>query len=99
MTIYIDNENRCYTTEAEGRRAFDVPFFDNKCKQYIEGTRYVPQGETWVREDGAIFEGEMITPYIDSRIRDAYQEQYEAMLAEFDDMRTALETLEVRVDG
>ena len=98
MKIYIDNDCKCYTTYAEGRRAFDVPDFDGKCKSYIEGTRYVPEDEMWTRSDGEVFYGETISPCIDSRIRAAYQAQYEAMLAEQEDMQTALETLGVTAD-
>lgn len=82
MLIYIDNDCKCFTEPAEGRRGFEVPFFDGKCAAYIECTRYVPPGEIWQREDGEIFSGEMISPCIDSRVRDAYQEQYEKNLAE-----------------
>lgn len=99
MNIYIDNDYKCHAEFAEGLRAVEAPFFDGKCSAYIEGTRYVPAGETWTRSDGEVFEGEMITPCIDSRVREAYQAQYEEMLAEQLDMQTALETLGVTVDG
>lgn len=82
MIIYIDKNYKCHTEAAEGLRDIDVPFFDGKCPAYINGTRYVPPGETWTRSDGEKFTGEMISPCIDSRVRDAYQEQYEQMLAE-----------------
>lgn len=79
MTIYIDSEFKCYITEAEGRRAFEVPFFDGKCAALIEGYRYIPDGETWTREDGVEFAGEMISPCKNYDVLAAYQEQYEAM--------------------
>lgn len=82
MLIYIDKDYKCHAEPAEGLRAFEVPDFDGKCAAYIAGTRYVPAGETWTRSDGEVFEGEMIAPCIDSRIREAYQEQYELNLAE-----------------
>jgi len=82
MKIYLDNDCKCHVTNDGTMREFEVPAFDGKCTAYIEGTRYVPEGETWARKDGAVFNGEMLSPCIDSRIRDAYQEQYEAMLAE-----------------
>lgn len=81
MKIYIDLDYRCHTTNDGTMREFDVPFFDGKCAAYIEGTRYVPQGETWMRPDGMTFTGEMVSPAIDSRVRDAYQEQYETQNA------------------
>lgn len=99
MKIYIDDDNKCHVTNDGTMREFEVPAFDDKCAAYIEGTRYVPEGETWTRSDGFVFNGEMISPCIDSRIRDAYQAQYEAMLAEQEDMKSALETLGVTANG
>lgn len=85
MEIYICPEYKCYTTEAEDRRAFEVPFFNGKCAALIEGYRYIPEGETWTREDGVEFAGEMISPWKDIDVLAAYQEQYEAMLGETSD--------------
>ena len=65
MTIFIDNGYRCHVSDDGTRRAFDVPFFDGKCTEFVEGYRYVPSGETWTRADGQTFTGEMITPYRD----------------------------------
>ena len=62
MTIYIDNDYKCHLSDDSTRRAFDVPFFDGKCTEFIEGYRYVPSGETWTRADGEVFTGEMIAP-------------------------------------
>ena len=99
MNIFIDKDFKCHLTNDGTMRMFDVPALDGKCPAYIKGTRYVPLGETWRRSDGEVFEGEMTSPCIDSRIRDAYQEQYEAMLPEMEDMQTALELLEVNPNG
>ena len=52
MTIYIDNDYKCHTSPGEGLTAVETDFFDGKCRQYIEGYRFVPSGESWVREDG-----------------------------------------------
>ena len=62
MTIYIDNDNKCHVSDDGTRRAFDVPFFDGKCTEFVEGYRYVPAGESWTRADGEVFTGEMIAP-------------------------------------
>lgn len=99
MKIYIDADCRCHSSPAEGLREFDVPDFEGKCAAYIEGTRYVPPGETWTRSDGKVFTGEMISPAVDSRILEAYQAQYEAMLPELEDADAALAELGVTVDG
>ena len=94
MTIYIDNEYKCYASESEGRRAFEVPFFDGKCEEFIEGYRFVPQDEVWTRSDGITFEGEMISPF-----KPYYELAMAQMQYELADMKTALETLGVTVDG
>ena len=99
MTVYLDSDNKCYTSPAEGLREFDVPFFDGKCKAFVEGYRYVPEGETWTRSDGVEFAGEMISPLKDYNILAAYQQQYEEMIAEQQDMQTALESLGVKPNG
>ena len=52
MTIYIDSDYKCHLSDDGTRRAFDVPFFDVKCAEFVEGYRYVPSGETWTRADG-----------------------------------------------
>ena len=65
MTIYIDADYLCHTSDSEGRRAFDVEFFDGRCTAFVEGYRYVPAGETWTRSDGEVFAGEMIAPASD----------------------------------
>lgn len=65
MTIYIDSDYKCHLSDDGTRRAFDVPFFDGKCAEFVEGCRYVPSGETWTRADGQTFTGEMIAPWRD----------------------------------
>lgn len=80
MKIYIDNDYMCHAQGGEGLREFELPDFEGKCAAFIEGYRYVPQGESWTRADGEVFTGEMISPAVDSRILEAYQRQYEAML-------------------
>ena len=92
MTIYIDSDYKCYTSEADGRRAVETNFFDGKCPEWIESYRFVPEGDTWMREDGEVFKGEMITPWKDLSeaytAQTAYLErqnaQYEAALTEIE---------------
>ena len=62
MTVFIDNDYKCHVTDDGTRRAFELPFFDSKCAEFVEGYRYVPSGETWTRADGQVFAGEMISP-------------------------------------
>lgn len=81
-TIYIDADFKCHAVQAEGLTAMETDCFDGKCDAFIEGYRLVPAGQTWAREDGKIFAGEMMAPWKDSSILAAYQQQYEAMNAE-----------------
>lgn len=99
MKIYIDTDCRCHTSDDGTMREFEVPFFDSKCTAFIEGYRYVPFGETWTRSDGVEFTGEMVAPWKDYNILAAYQQQYEEMLAEQQDMQTALNELGVNANG
>ena len=92
MTIYIDSDYKCYVSDAEGRRAVETNFFDGKCAEWIESYRFVPDGATWMRSDGEVFKGEMITPWKD--LSEAYtaqtaylerqNKQYEAALSEIE---------------
>lgn len=94
MKTYIDNDYKCHVSPAEDRREFDVPFFDGKCPEFIEGYRYVPKDETWIREDGAEFQGEMISPW------KPYTELYIAQLEyELADADAALTELGVTFDA
>lgn len=78
MTIYIDNDYRCHVSDPDGAMtAVETDFFDGKCPAYIEGYRYIPDGETWTRPDGVTFVGEMIAPWRDWRELDAAQREYE----------------------
>ena len=74
MIIYIDNDYKCYVSPGEGLTAVDTDFFDGKCRQFIEGYRFVPAGETWTREDGEVFHGEMVAPWRDYAILSEFQE-------------------------
>ena len=78
MKIYIDNDFKCHTSDHDGTlTAVETDFFDGKCPAYIEGYRYIPDGETWTRPDGVVFGGEMIAPWRDWRTLDAAQRDYE----------------------
>ena len=80
MIVYLDADCRCYVTHGENRVAAETDFFDGKCPAYIEGYRYVPPGERWVREDGVAFRGEMITPWKPWEELDAAQREFERQL-------------------
>ena len=91
MTIYIDSDYKCYTSEADGRRAIETDDFNGKCTEWIESFRFVPEGETLTREDGEVFT-HMAAPWKD--LGEAYvaqaayvaaqNAQYEAALTEIE---------------
>ena len=98
MTIYIDSDYKCYTSEADGRRAVETNFFDGKCPEWIESFRFVPAGETWTRGDGQAFKGEMIAPCRDysqiSEIQSAVdraQTQSQQTITEYEQALTEIE--------
>ena len=99
MTIYIDSDFKCYISDDGTRRAFDVPFFDGKCTEFIEGYRYVPSGETWTRKDGQTFKGEMIAPCRDysqiSEIQTAVDRALAQAQQTIDEYEAALSEIEV----
>ena len=74
MRIYIDSEYKCHTSPGEGLTAVETDAFDGKCRQYIEGYRFVPSGKSWTREDGQVFHGEMMAPWRDYAILSEFQE-------------------------
>ena len=80
MTIYIDSDCRCHTSPGDGLVTVETDAFDGKCSRVIEGYRFVPAGETWVREDGTAFSGEMIAPWKPWEELDAAQRDYEREL-------------------
>lgn len=77
-TIYIASDFKCHTENDGTMIAVETDAFDGKCDAYIEGYRFIPAGETWMRSDGATFKGEMVAPWQPYEILAAYQRQYEA---------------------
>lgn len=98
MTIYLDSDFRCHISCSQGFTAVETTAFDGKCHRYIEGCRFVPAGQSWMREDGVVFAGEMVSPAEDSRILEAAQEAYEEAQKENADALAALEVLGVSKD-
>ena len=83
MTIYIDSDFNCHTSNPDGTYTeVETDFFDGKCDTFIEGYRYIPVGKSWLRSDGVVFTGEMISPFRDYSKLAAAQAQYEADMAE-----------------
>lgn len=97
-TIYLDNDFKCHVADDGMTKAIETDFFDGKCDTYIEGFRFVPAGETWVREDGVAFAGEMTSTWRNYAELQAAQAEYEKNQAEMADMQAALALLGVTVD-
>lgn len=93
MIIYIDTDYKCHASDPDGvYTEVETDFFDGKCAAYIEGYRLVPAGAVWVREDGAEFIGEMISPWRDWRELDAAQREYERkLIAEYEQALSEIE--------
>lgn len=82
MIIYIDKDYKCHAEFVKGLTPIETDFFDGKCKQFIEGYRYIPENETWTREDGEIISGGTISPHTDYFELEKVQLIYEKELAE-----------------
>lgn len=83
MTVYLDSDFRCHAEPAAGRVPFATGFFNGR-EELIERYRAVPEGESWVRADGVVFQGEMITLCSDNDTSPDYLrvKELEAALAE-----------------
>lgn len=93
MTIYIDTDFKCHVADDGTMTAVETDAFDGKCDAYIEGYRFVPSGETWTRDDGVEFAGEMISPWRPWAELDAAQREYEReQLAQYEAALSEIET-------
>ena len=94
MTVYIDAAYRLRTQPGPGLSAVELPEMDGKCRAYIEGYRYVPEGQIWTREDGEVFAGAMLAPAVPYDIlraaQAAYEEGQQQAAAELADTKQAL---------
>lgn len=97
MKIYIDQEFKCHTTPGSDLTEVESTFFDGKAVEFVEGYRYVPTGQTWTREDGTVFRGEMVSPWkswaeLDAVQREYEREQYNSLLAQLSEVYEDAET-------
>ena len=84
--FYIDKDYKCHTSNPNGEyRAIEEDIFPSKCDSYIEGYQYIPSGESWTREDGVVFQGEMIAPWTNfDKLDDAQREYEQEKLEEYE---------------
>lgn len=102
MMVFIDSEYRCHVSNDGTMRGYEISGFDGKCPEFVEGHRFVPEGEIWTRSDGEKFTA-MLSPWKDSVELDRAQAEYEHDLleqlkAELADADAALAILGVTVD-
>lgn len=97
MLVYIDNDYKCHLSNDGYMTAVEVDFFEGKCSSFVEGYRFIPSGESWTREDGVVFNGEMITPWMDYDELDTIQRDYERRL--LDEYSSALSEIEVAISA
>lgn len=91
-TIYLDADYKCHTSNDGTMVSVEVDFFDGMCNEYIEGHRYVPINESWTREDGTVFHGEMLAPWKDLSELDNAQREYERrLLADYESALAEIE--------
>lgn len=99
-TVYIDFDYKCHIINDGTMTAVETDFFDGKCQTFIEGYRFVPNGETWTRSDGVVFHGEMISTWKPYAELDEAQREYEKKLleeykSEMSDYESALADIEL----
>ena len=78
--IYLDSDFKCHISGDDTMISVETAAFDGKCDTYIEGYRFVPSGQVWVREDGVEFSGEMIAPWKPWQELEEAQREYERQL-------------------
>lgn len=76
-TIYLDSDYQCHMADDGTRHAVETDVFDGKCDAYIEGCRFIPAQMRWVRADGEVFEGEMVSRWKDDAELDDAQRSFE----------------------
>ena len=92
--IYTDSGCKCHVSNPDGTYTdLETDFFDGKCAAFIEGCRYIPAVESWTREAGVTFAGEMIAPWKDWQELDDAQRAYERqLLAQYEQALSEIET-------
>ena len=95
-TVYIDSDFKCHAANDGTMTAVETDAFDGKCDAYMEGHRFIPFGSSWIREDGEIFAGESVSPWVDCMELNEAQREYEQ--EQLADMKQALSVLGVTLD-
>lgn len=93
-TIYLNSDFQCSVAEKEDTvQHIETDYFDGKCNAWIEGYRFVPQGQTWTRADGVEFGGQMAAPFKDYSYLEMVQSVYDQLAADITDTQLAVAEL------
>lgn len=96
MKIYIDTTNgfKCYATDTGGLLEYEEPFFDGKCKEWIESYRCKPVGYEWTDENGEAIRADckLLAPWKD--LGEAYAAQTAYVAAQNAQYEAALTAIE-----
>ena len=104
MKIYIDTNDgfKCYPTDTGGLLEYEEPFFNNKCREFIESYRCKPVGHEWITENGEAIQADckLVAPWKDLSeayaVQAAYvEQQLSTAQAQAEDMQAALNVLGV----
>lgn len=79
--VYIDSEFKCHAANDGTMTEIHSDFFAGKCAEYVDGYRFIPEGESWTDEHGTVYTGEMAFPWKPYAQLDAAQREYERELA------------------
>lgn len=82
MKVYLDENYIAHAEYAEGYIEAESSFFDIKAPELYECFRFIPEGHTWEREDGEIFEGEAISLVNPTADMVSIQQNYEQAILE-----------------
>lgn len=77
MTIYIDADYKAYTEPEDGRSAVETSVFDSMPAPVIGCHRYIPEGKTWISQEGLEIHGEFIQMCVTEKELDDAQREYE----------------------
>lgn len=92
--IYLDSDFKCHLASGGAMTALETEAFDGRSDAFIESCRFVPAEETWIREDGEAFRGEMMAPWkMPDGQGDLVPSELERLRAENADMAEALALL------
>lgn len=77
MTIYIDNEHHCHLDPAPDFVEVQTDFFAGKCREFVEGYCFRPDGAKIAMPDGTELDSGEVYPWQPYEQLAAYQDIFE----------------------